>query len=155
MNSLIESDSDVESSTGNTCSICLNEIEEGERVKIIKCCNISCHYNCADRYFKMKISCPVCKVLLVPKMPIVSQPYMTIFIYFPNNTIQKTYWNPYTTLYMFMKFLTHFPNTSFDTLFVKISSNVYKATESYLSLQLTLGSLLEMDEQIVFVNRVS
>ena len=54
-----------------------------------------------------------------------------------------------------MKFLTHFPNTSFDTLFVKISSNVYKATESYLSLQLTLGSLLEMDEQIVFVNRVS
>ena len=155
MNSLIETDSETESTSDDCCSICLDTIEVGSKIKTLKCCNLKCHSTCIDDYFTTKIACPACKEILIPKLQTVIRPTMCIYLYLPNHIIHKTYWNAYTPLSTFLKFLTHFPNITFENLYVKINHRVFKSTESYITLQSPIISLIERDENIVFVNRIT
>lgn len=155
MNCFIDNDSEFESEEDDCCSICLDNIELGSKVKTLPCCNLKCHSSCVDEYFENKIACPACKEILIPKLQTVTKPMMCIYLYLPQNITHKTHWNAYTPLCTFMKFLTHFPNITFENLFVKINSKVFKSTESYTILQTPIVSLIERDENIVFVNRLN
>ncbi|KAI4382293.1 hypothetical protein MLD38_008274 [Melastoma candidum] len=43
------------------CAICLGELEEEERVKVMPCCEHVFHAECIDRWLRSNGSCPVCR----------------------------------------------------------------------------------------------
>lgn len=44
----------------DTCSICLSNFEEGEKIKIL-CCNHIFHSECIDSWLVFNRKCPLCK----------------------------------------------------------------------------------------------
>jgi hypothetical protein len=52
------------------CSICLENISEGSRVRLLNECNHIFHNICIDKWFLEKSSCPTCRkeyTLIIPK----------------------------------------------------------------------------------------
>ena len=43
------------------CSICHEDIKEGERVCLLSDCNHGFHNTCINKWFKEKHECPVCR----------------------------------------------------------------------------------------------
>ncbi|XP_020583164.1 RING-H2 finger protein ATL74-like [Phalaenopsis equestris] len=46
---------------GSDCSICLNQIETGERVRFMPNCGHGFHVECLDRWLAVRPSCPTCR----------------------------------------------------------------------------------------------
>ncbi|KAH0451942.1 hypothetical protein IEQ34_019241 [Dendrobium chrysotoxum] len=46
---------------GSECSICLNQIEPGERVRLLPNCGHGFHVRCIDRWLVVRSSCPTCR----------------------------------------------------------------------------------------------
>ncbi|KAI0494472.1 hypothetical protein KFK09_024610 [Dendrobium nobile] len=46
---------------GSECSICLNQIEPGERVRLLPNCGHCFHVQCVDRWLAVRSSCPTCR----------------------------------------------------------------------------------------------
>ncbi|KAK8935912.1 RING-H2 finger protein ATL45 [Platanthera zijinensis] len=51
------------------CSVCLAELEEGEKVKVIPVCGHIFHPACIDRWFATSCSCPLCRRSEIPSSP--------------------------------------------------------------------------------------
>ncbi|CAH1442386.1 unnamed protein product [Lactuca virosa] len=43
------------------CSVCLSEVEEGEKARILPKCNHAFHAECIDMWFHSHITCPICR----------------------------------------------------------------------------------------------
>ncbi|KAL0908332.1 hypothetical protein M5K25_022821 [Dendrobium thyrsiflorum] len=46
---------------GSECSICLNQIEPGERLRLLPNCGHCFHVQCVDRWLAVRSSCPTCR----------------------------------------------------------------------------------------------
>lgn len=46
---------------GSDCSICLDQIEAGERVRLLPNCGHGFHVACIDRWLAVRSSCPTCR----------------------------------------------------------------------------------------------
>ncbi|KAI3512453.1 hypothetical protein L1887_19769 [Cichorium endivia] len=46
---------------GLECSVCLSEVEEGEKARILPKCNHAFHAECIDMWFHSHSTCPVCR----------------------------------------------------------------------------------------------
>ncbi|KAL4468791.1 hypothetical protein ABPG74_005294 [Tetrahymena malaccensis] len=55
--------------THKTCAICLNDFDEGEKVKELNC-EHRFHIPCVDDWLKIKGSCPLCRQNLVQENPV-------------------------------------------------------------------------------------
>ncbi|GAA0145674.1 hypothetical protein LIER_05814 [Lithospermum erythrorhizon] len=43
------------------CAICLHEVSEGEKYKILPKCNHAYHVSCIDSWLQINPSCPICR----------------------------------------------------------------------------------------------
>ncbi|KAH7426606.1 hypothetical protein KP509_10G008300 [Ceratopteris richardii] len=48
------------------CIICLNEFEEGEKIRVLPLCNHGFHMKCVDAWLLNHSSCPTCRADLTP-----------------------------------------------------------------------------------------
>ncbi|MQM19229.1 hypothetical protein Taro_052229 [Colocasia esculenta] len=49
------------------CVVCLMELREGERARLMACCHRVFHSECLDRWFdELRLSCPLCRSPLAP-----------------------------------------------------------------------------------------
>ncbi|XP_074266270.1 RING-H2 finger protein ATL3-like [Silene latifolia] len=46
---------------GLECSVCLSEISQGEKVRVLPICNHGFHLECIDMWFKSHSTCPLCR----------------------------------------------------------------------------------------------
>lgn len=46
---------------GLECSVCLSEIEEGEKTRVLPKCNHAFHAECIDMWFHSHSTCPICR----------------------------------------------------------------------------------------------
>ncbi|PWA90410.1 RING/U-box superfamily protein [Artemisia annua] len=51
---------------GTECSVCLDEIEAEQPVRVVPGCNHGFHLECADTWFVKNPACPVCRNKLEP-----------------------------------------------------------------------------------------
>lgn len=61
---------------GTECSVCLNEFQEDESVRLLPKCNHAFHISCIDTWLRSHINCPMCRARIVPE--IISAPLMTV-----------------------------------------------------------------------------
>ena len=53
------------------CSICLEDVSEGSRVRTLNICNHIFHRLCIDKWFLEKTCCPSCRTeynIIIPKL---------------------------------------------------------------------------------------
>ncbi|GMH03846.1 hypothetical protein Nepgr_005685 [Nepenthes gracilis] len=50
---------------GWECSVCLCEIQEGEKARLLPKCNHGFHVDCIDMWFQSNSTCPLCRTLVV------------------------------------------------------------------------------------------
>ncbi|XP_044478411.1 RING-H2 finger protein ATL54-like [Mangifera indica] len=50
---------------GTECSVCLNEFEEDETVRLLPKCNHAFHISCIDTWLSSHINCPMCRAFIV------------------------------------------------------------------------------------------
>ncbi|KAI3984496.1 hypothetical protein MKX01_033989 [Papaver californicum] len=46
---------------GLECSVCLSEVEEGEKARVLPKCNHGFHVDCIDMWFQSNSTCPLCR----------------------------------------------------------------------------------------------
>ncbi|XP_058753408.1 RING-H2 finger protein ATL3-like [Vicia villosa] len=51
------------------CSVCLAELVEGEKVRVLPKCNHRFHIDCIDMWFQSHSTCPLCRTTLAPTTP--------------------------------------------------------------------------------------
>jgi len=51
--------------TGYVCIICLNDLDKGQTMTLLKCDHIY-HKHCIDEWFNKKRVCPVCDIEIKP-----------------------------------------------------------------------------------------
>ncbi|OMP05109.1 Zinc finger, RING-type [Corchorus capsularis] len=50
---------------GTECSVCLNEFQEGETVRLLPKCNHAFHISCIDTWLRAHTNCPLCRAHIV------------------------------------------------------------------------------------------
>ncbi|KAE8656263.1 putative DNA binding protein [Hibiscus syriacus] len=50
---------------GTECSVCLNEFEEDETVRLLPKCNHAFHISCIDTWLRAHVNCPLCRAHIV------------------------------------------------------------------------------------------
>ncbi|KAE8725977.1 E3 ubiquitin-protein ligase RING1 [Hibiscus syriacus] len=50
---------------GTECSVCLNEFQEDERVRLLPKCNHAFHISCIDTWLRAHTNCPLCRAQIV------------------------------------------------------------------------------------------
>ncbi|KAE8727876.1 putative DNA binding protein [Hibiscus syriacus] len=50
---------------GTECSVCLNEFQEDERVRLLPKCNHAFHISCIDTWLRAHTNCPLCRSQIV------------------------------------------------------------------------------------------
>ncbi|XVE60546.1 hypothetical protein DITRI_Ditri05aG0137400 [Diplodiscus trichospermus] len=50
---------------GTECSVCLNEFQEDETVRLLPKCNHAFHISCIDTWLRAHINCPLCRAHIV------------------------------------------------------------------------------------------
>ena len=50
--------------SNENCSICLNRIEEGQKLAKIECMHLY-HLTCLNKWVKQKAQCPLCQCLII------------------------------------------------------------------------------------------
>ncbi|KAG9450744.1 hypothetical protein H6P81_010709 [Aristolochia fimbriata] len=61
--------SDLKSSTGGECAVCLSEFRAEERVRLLPGCNHVFHFGCIDAWLTEHTTCPVCRSDLLRREP--------------------------------------------------------------------------------------
>lgn len=51
---------------GLECAVCLSELEEGERARLLPKCNHGFHVDCIDMWFQSHSTCPICRNPVAP-----------------------------------------------------------------------------------------
>lgn len=46
---------------GLECAVCLSEVKEGEKIRILPKCDHGFHMECVDMWFQSHTTCPVCR----------------------------------------------------------------------------------------------
>ncbi|XP_058104058.1 RING-H2 finger protein ATL52-like isoform X2 [Magnolia sinica] len=54
---------------GTDCSVCLNEFQEDERLKLLPKCSHAFHLHCIDTWLKSHSNCPLCRASIVSTSP--------------------------------------------------------------------------------------
>ncbi|KAI3803298.1 hypothetical protein L1987_31448 [Smallanthus sonchifolius] len=52
---------------GLECAICLSEVKEGEKTRVLPACDHGFHMECIDMWFHSHSTCPVCRKLIVDR----------------------------------------------------------------------------------------
>lgn len=52
---------------GMECAVCLTELGEGEKARLLPRCNHGFHVDCIDMWFKSNSTCPLCRNPVAPK----------------------------------------------------------------------------------------
>ncbi|KAJ8756110.1 hypothetical protein K2173_024657 [Erythroxylum novogranatense] len=55
---------------GLDCAICLSEVEQGEKARLLPQCNHGFHIDCIDMWFLSNSTCPLCRNSVAPLSPI-------------------------------------------------------------------------------------
>lgn len=58
---------------GTDCSICLNEFQEGELLRLLPKCNHAFHIPCIDTWLRSHTNCPVCRAVIVVSLATTAQ----------------------------------------------------------------------------------
>ncbi|KAB2035823.1 hypothetical protein ES319_D04G179300v1 [Gossypium barbadense] len=53
---------------GTECSVCLNEFEEGETLRLLPKCSHAFHISCIDTWLRSHTNCPLCRAPIVSNM---------------------------------------------------------------------------------------
>ncbi|TYI88083.1 hypothetical protein E1A91_D04G181700v1 [Gossypium mustelinum] len=53
---------------GTECSVCLNEFEEGETLRLLPKCSHAFHISCIDTWLRSHTNCPMCRAPIVSNM---------------------------------------------------------------------------------------
>lgn len=51
---------------GSECAVCLEDIEAGQRARVLRSCRHSFHVGCADAWLLAHPHCPLCRTTLIP-----------------------------------------------------------------------------------------
>ncbi|XP_038897361.1 RING-H2 finger protein ATL60-like [Benincasa hispida] len=51
---------------GLECAVCLSELSEGEKARLLPICNHGFHVDCIDMWFKSNSTCPLCRNPVIP-----------------------------------------------------------------------------------------
>ncbi|KAM0938691.1 putative transcription factor C2H2 family [Dioscorea sansibarensis] len=51
---------------GSECAVCLEDIEAGQRARVLPSCRHSFHLACADAWLLAHPHCPLCRTTLIP-----------------------------------------------------------------------------------------
>ncbi|KAL5973853.1 hypothetical protein ACLOJK_030511 [Asimina triloba] len=54
---------------GTDCSVCLNEFQEDERLRLLPKCSHAFHLHCIDTWLKSHSNCPLCRASIVSTSP--------------------------------------------------------------------------------------
>ncbi|XP_024972144.1 RING-H2 finger protein ATL3-like [Cynara cardunculus var. scolymus] len=54
----------LDSKDGLECAVCLSELQEGEKTRILPKCNHAFHVECIDMWFHSHSTCPICRNLV-------------------------------------------------------------------------------------------
>lgn len=52
------------------CAVCLSELEENEKGRILPNCRHSFHVECIDMWFLSHSTCPLCRIIVQPELPV-------------------------------------------------------------------------------------
>ncbi|WCJ39291.1 RING/U-box superfamily protein [Euphorbia peplus] len=55
---------------GLECSVCLSEVLQGEKTRLLPKCNHGFHVDCIDMWFQYHSTCPLCRNSVAPKIEI-------------------------------------------------------------------------------------
>ncbi|KAL5061385.1 hypothetical protein RYX36_032989 [Vicia faba] len=75
------------------CSVCLSELAQGQKLRILPKCNHSFHIHCIDTWFQSHSTCPLCRTILAaPEPPSSSAAFPTNVLIWGNHhqTISST-----------------------------------------------------------------
>ncbi|KAI3802798.1 hypothetical protein L1987_30941 [Smallanthus sonchifolius] len=75
--------SQFDSKDGLECSVCLSELEQGEKTRVLPKCNHVFHAECIDMWFHSHSTCPVCR------NPVSEQPQVSVESLLENNETQQ------------------------------------------------------------------
>ncbi|KAM0833391.1 hypothetical protein ACQ4PT_064288 [Festuca glaucescens] len=64
---------DLESGSGELCSVCLEELEDGEMVRQLPACKHLFHVECIDMWLHSHTTCPICRCDLSPPRTITAK----------------------------------------------------------------------------------
>ncbi|KAI3773253.1 hypothetical protein L1987_47778 [Smallanthus sonchifolius] len=67
---------------GLECSVCLSELEQGEKTRVLPKCNHVFHAECIDMWFHSHSTCPICR------NPVSEQPQVSVESLLENNQTQ-------------------------------------------------------------------
>uniref|UniRef100_A0ACD5YQ95 Uncharacterized protein n=1 Tax=Avena sativa TaxID=4498 RepID=A0ACD5YQ95_AVESA len=68
-----EGSADLESGTDKLCSVCLEDLEDGEMVRQLPTCKHLFHVECIDMWLHSHTTCPVCRCDLSPPRTIATK----------------------------------------------------------------------------------
>lgn len=55
---------------GLDCAVCLFELEENEKARILPNCRHGFHVDCIDMWFLSHSTCPLCRIIVQPEQPV-------------------------------------------------------------------------------------
>ncbi|XP_062105894.1 E3 ubiquitin-protein ligase ATL41-like [Humulus lupulus] len=58
---------DLDQDRSNECAVCLSNLEEGERARLLPNCNHTFHAECIDKWLSSQSTCPICRTEAEPK----------------------------------------------------------------------------------------
>ncbi|KAI5661356.1 hypothetical protein M9H77_20679 [Catharanthus roseus] len=64
---------------GTDCSVCLNEFQEDETLRLLPKCNHAFHINCIDTWLRSHTNCPLCRAGIVINSAILHSPRQSSF----------------------------------------------------------------------------
>ncbi|KAM0020320.1 putative transcription factor C2H2 family [Helianthus debilis subsp. tardiflorus] len=57
---------------GLQCAVCLSDVKEGDKIRVLPKCDHAFHMECVDLWFKSHSTCPICR------NPVVDQPEIAV-----------------------------------------------------------------------------
>jgi hypothetical protein len=133
-----------DTSIGEQCSICLDEIEAGSSILKLSCEHVY-HSACIIRWYTENNTCPICRTIdensehELPHMSVqfpYEQLYMltsqiSVTLVYPNSARHVTNWNLQTTIIELLQYLDKSCNNQNSNIMLRNGTMIFKTTESF------------------------
>lgn len=130
---------------GNQCAICLDEIQENNRIITLDC-NHFFHTNCILRWYSENSTCPICRhrnvneedqhnthiniQMSLNHLYLITTQINIVFTY-PNNNRQHTIWSIHNTLVELLTFVLRSCTPAVHDIMLQNDEFTFKTTESF------------------------